>query len=95
MSGPALHKVPFSPVPAQFGDLAMITGELKSKVDRVWDAFWSGGTYSCTVWKPDIRYRDSLSEGRGRLMRGLSRPRPGRAAAGGAEGWGTWGRGGG
>ncbi len=21
----------------------MITGELKSKVDRVWDAFWSGG----------------------------------------------------
>ena len=22
---------------------AVITGELKSKVDRVWDAFWSGG----------------------------------------------------
>ena len=21
----------------------MITGELKSKIDRVWDAFWSGG----------------------------------------------------
>ena len=21
----------------------MITGELKGKVDRVWDAFWSGG----------------------------------------------------
>ncbi len=21
----------------------MITGDLKSKVDRVWDAFWSGG----------------------------------------------------
>jgi type I restriction enzyme M protein len=21
----------------------MITGELKNKVDRVWDAFWSGG----------------------------------------------------
>jgi type I restriction enzyme M protein len=21
----------------------MITGELKSQVDRVWDAFWSGG----------------------------------------------------
>src|SRR2546421_7386375 len=21
----------------------MITGELKSKVDRIWDAFWSGG----------------------------------------------------
>ena len=21
----------------------MITGELKSKVDRLWDAFWSGG----------------------------------------------------
>ena len=23
--------------------MAVITGELKSKVDRVWDAFWSGG----------------------------------------------------
>jgi len=22
----------------------MITGELKSKIDRIWDAFWSGGT---------------------------------------------------
>ena len=22
---------------------AVITGELKSKIDRVWDAFWSGG----------------------------------------------------
>lgn len=21
----------------------MITGELKSKIDRIWDAFWSGG----------------------------------------------------
>ncbi|WP_324276366.1 hypothetical protein [Blastococcus brunescens] len=21
----------------------MITGDLKSKIDRVWDAFWSGG----------------------------------------------------
>ncbi len=21
----------------------MITGELKAKVDRIWDAFWSGG----------------------------------------------------
>jgi hypothetical protein len=21
----------------------MITGEIKSQVDRVWDAFWSGG----------------------------------------------------
>lgn len=21
----------------------MITGELKSKVDKVWDAFWTGG----------------------------------------------------
>ena len=21
----------------------MITGELRSKIDRVWDAFWSGG----------------------------------------------------
>ena len=21
----------------------MITGELKSKVDRIWEAFWSGG----------------------------------------------------
>ena len=21
----------------------VITGELKSKIDRVWDAFWSGG----------------------------------------------------
>ncbi len=21
----------------------MITGELKSKIDRVWDSFWSGG----------------------------------------------------
>ncbi len=21
----------------------MITGELKSRIDRVWDAFWSGG----------------------------------------------------
>lgn len=21
----------------------MITGELKSKLDRIWDAFWSGG----------------------------------------------------
>jgi len=22
---------------------SVITGELKSKIDRVWDAFWSGG----------------------------------------------------
>ena len=21
----------------------MITGELKSKIDRIWDSFWSGG----------------------------------------------------
>ena len=21
----------------------MLTGELKSKIDRIWDAFWSGG----------------------------------------------------
>ncbi|MGH3906397.1 MAG: type I restriction-modification system subunit M N-terminal domain-containing protein, partial [Pseudonocardiaceae bacterium] len=21
----------------------MITGDLKSKIDRIWDAFWSGG----------------------------------------------------
>jgi type I restriction enzyme M protein len=21
----------------------MITGELKSQIDRIWDAFWSGG----------------------------------------------------
>lgn len=29
---------------ASLGVLApMITGELKGKVDRIWDAFWSGG----------------------------------------------------
>ena len=30
----------------------MITGELRSKVDRIWDTMWSGGIsnpYSCTV----------------------------------------------
>lgn len=28
----------------------MITGELKSKVDQIWNAFWSGGiTNSLTV----------------------------------------------
>lgn len=41
--GPALYKVPFSSIPAPLGGFAMITGELKSKIDRVWDAFWSGG----------------------------------------------------
>ena len=25
--------------------LPVITGELRSKIDRVWDAFWSGGKW--------------------------------------------------
>ena len=25
------------------GDAIMITGELKSKVDKIWDTMWSGG----------------------------------------------------
>jgi hypothetical protein len=29
--------------PAKVASDPMITGELKSKVDRIWDAFWSGG----------------------------------------------------
>ncbi|HEX5596260.1 MAG TPA: type I restriction-modification system subunit M N-terminal domain-containing protein [Micromonosporaceae bacterium] len=29
--------------PRPWGRRYVITGELKSKVDRVWDAFWSGG----------------------------------------------------
>lgn len=44
----------------------MITGELKSKIDRVWDAFWSGGisnplevieqiTYLTLIIHPDRR----------------------------------------
>jgi type I restriction enzyme M protein len=33
--------VPHTPLPVPL--LAVITGELKAKVDRVWDAFWSGG----------------------------------------------------
>jgi hypothetical protein len=27
----------------RLGGTSVITGELKGKVDRVWDAFWSGG----------------------------------------------------
>jgi hypothetical protein len=28
----------------QFGEATdMLTGELKSQIDRIWDAFWSGG----------------------------------------------------
>jgi type I restriction enzyme M protein len=32
-----------SPSPLPVPLLAVITGELKAKVDRIWDAFWSGG----------------------------------------------------
>src|SRR5438128_6505568 len=33
-----------TPKPASVTRVApVITGELKSKIDRVWDAFWSGG----------------------------------------------------
>jgi type I restriction enzyme M protein len=39
VSSNALLKV----VLAQIGSIKLITGELKSKVDKVWDAFWSGG----------------------------------------------------
>src|ERR1700739_2819393 len=39
----ALYKVPFSSVLADIGGIDMITGELKSQVDAVWDAFWTGG----------------------------------------------------
>jgi hypothetical protein len=46
--------------------LAVITGELKAKVDRIWDAFWSGGianplevmeqiTYLRRRSRPDVR----------------------------------------
>ncbi len=27
----------------------MLTGELKSKIDRIWDAFWSGGISNAAV----------------------------------------------
>lgn len=35
--------IQFRSVPGDELRGAVITGELKSKVDRVWDAFWSGG----------------------------------------------------
>ncbi len=41
----AVSYIQFGSVPYQhdLGGIDVITGELKSKVDRVWDAFWSGG----------------------------------------------------
>jgi hypothetical protein len=55
--GPALYKVPFSSVPAHLGGVAVITGELKSKIDRVWDAFWSGGISNPLEVIEQITYR--------------------------------------
>lgn len=34
----------------------MITGELKSKIDRVWDAFWSGGISNSLAVIEQITY---------------------------------------
>lgn len=33
----------FIPIFGNSYQIHMITGELKSKIDRVWDAFWTGG----------------------------------------------------
>lgn len=41
--GIALYTVLFNFRRLQTGSAAVITGELKGKIDRVWDAFWSGG----------------------------------------------------
>jgi type I restriction enzyme M protein len=41
--GRRLYTVRFSSDRAEVEKPVVITGELKSKVDRVWDAFWSGG----------------------------------------------------
>ncbi len=35
----------------------MITGELKSKIDRIWDAFWSGGISNPLEVIEQITYR--------------------------------------
>jgi type I restriction enzyme M protein len=41
MSVACLNKVRFGQI--DYRGQCVITGELKNKVDRVWDAFWSGG----------------------------------------------------
>jgi type I restriction-modification system DNA methylase subunit len=38
----------------------VLTGELRSKIDGVWNAFWAGGIHG--VDDPDIRYKDSLAQ---------------------------------
>jgi type I restriction enzyme M protein len=36
------HRLP-TPAPRRYALAAMLTGELKNQIDRIWDAFWSGG----------------------------------------------------
>jgi hypothetical protein len=35
----------------------VIAGELKGKIDRIWDAFWSGGIASYFEWQVRPRSR--------------------------------------
>lgn len=53
----------------------MITGELKSKIDRIWDSFWSGGTvatevfpflqqYGAQIGGDDSSYSDHMKDAR-------------------------------
>lgn len=40
----------------------MITGDLKSKIDRIWDAFWSGGIANPTEVIEQMTYCVPKSE---------------------------------
>jgi type I restriction enzyme M protein len=58
----------------------MITGELKAQVDRIWDAFWSGGIANPLEVMEQITYLlfirrlDELQTAKERAARRLSRP---------------------
>ena len=41
----------------------MITGDIKNRVDRIWDAFWSGGISNPLEVMEQITYLLSLSVG--------------------------------
>jgi hypothetical protein len=44
----------------------MITGELKASVDRIWDAFWSGGIANPLEVMEQITYLLFIRRGTGR-----------------------------
>ena len=43
----------------------ILTGDLKSKIDHIWNAFWSGGIANPIEVIEQITYRDSLGQEQG------------------------------